>query len=167
MSCQNIYEMNGGLSYMEICLDSRKHPGHPDEAPTKDEPFEILRMVQKSGDHHPGCKKPVKHGANHQPQVVTAGFLNHQQYIENFSKNHSTATKHLDVNIVIMRDETWRHFSCQTSESVFFDFRQNALPGTQRWPLSLKANPQNKAFCNQNKSHGFVPVKYRVTSEIP
>jgi len=62
MSYKNIYEMNGGPPVMEICLDSRKHLGHPDEAPTKDDPFEILWMVQKSGDHHLGCKQPVKMG---------------------------------------------------------------------------------------------------------
>ena len=45
---------------MEICLEVC----HPDEAPTKDDPFEILRMVQKSGDHHLGCKKPVKNEIN-------------------------------------------------------------------------------------------------------
>ena len=34
----------------------------------------ILLMVQKSGDHHLTCIKPLKKGRNYQPQLVNAGF---------------------------------------------------------------------------------------------
>jgi len=31
--------------------------------------------------HHLECINPCKYGINYQPQLVDAGFLNHQQYV--------------------------------------------------------------------------------------
>ena len=46
----------------------------------------VLVMVQKSGDHHLAwCKNPGNNGINYQPQLVIAGFLNHQQYLPDSS----------------------------------------------------------------------------------
>ena len=40
-------------------------------------------MLQKSGEKTTwdGAKTPVNNEINHQPQLVIAGFLNHQQYL--------------------------------------------------------------------------------------
>ena len=43
-----------------------------------DDGCKILLMVQNSGDHLGSVKPPLNNGINYQPQLVNAGFLNHQ-----------------------------------------------------------------------------------------
>ena len=54
--------------------------------------FQFAILLMEEIVHHLGCIKPVVNNEiNYQPQLVLAGFLNHQQYVEFLGESiHST-----------------------------------------------------------------------------